>query len=96
LLELKRGWPEMPGQSRGQLITRRKKELLKKGYPPGIVDLAMDWALNSASGMAAYVTQQDLSDDNDNDVEKTTVLFLPRYLKDCENWIQAFGHRPTS
>lgn len=80
--------------NRQQLISRRRKELLAKGYPPGIVELAMDWALSSASGMAAYVTEQDLSDDNDNDVEKTTVQFLPRYLKDCERYIQAFGHRP--
>lgn len=80
--------------NRLELINKRKKELLKRGYPPGVVDLAMDWALNSASGMAAYVTEQDLSGDNDNDVEKTTVQFLPRYLKDCEKWIQAFGHQP--
>lgn len=78
-----------------QLLDKRRKELLKKGYPSGIVELALEWAESSASGMASYVMQYDLSDDNDNDAEKMTVKFLPRYLKDSENYIKAFGHQPT-
>lgn len=80
--------------NRQQLIDKRRKDLLKRGYPEGIVDLSLDWALASASGMANYVLQYDLSDDNDNDAEKMTVQFLPRYLKDTEKYIRAFGHLP--
>lgn len=80
--------------NRQQLINKRRKELLGRGYPPGIVDLAMDWALNSAEGMASYFSQQGFSDNNDNDLDTLAIKFLPRYLKDSENWIQAFGHHP--
>ena len=80
--------------NRQLLINKRHKELLGRGYPSGIVELAMDWALNSAEGMARYFSQQGLSDDNDNDLDTLTIKFLPRYLKDSENWIQSFGHRP--
>jgi len=81
--------------NRQQLISRRRKELLGKGYPPGIVELAMSWATGSAEGVANYALQQEFSDDNDRDVEQLTVKFLPRYLKDSENWIKSFGHQPT-
>ena len=80
--------------SRQQLVTKRKKELLAKGYPPGIVNLSMDWATGSAEGMANYVLQEGFGDDDNPDVEKLTVRFLPRYLRDCENWIKSFGHQP--
>ena len=80
--------------SRQQLIRKRSKELLDKGYPPGIVNLAMEWAVGSAEGMAGYALNQGFSDDDNNDVEKLTVKFLPRYLKDSENWIKSFGHQP--
>ncbi|MFH1486569.1 MAG: hypothetical protein ABIH46_10900 [Chloroflexota bacterium] len=80
--------------ARQQLISRRRKELMAKGYPNGIVDLAMSWALNSAEGMANYVLQQDIADSENSDVEKMTTRFLPRYLKDSENWIKSFGHQP--
>lgn len=82
--------------NRKQLVDRRRGQLLKKGYPSGIVDLAMDWAQNCASGMASYILDEDLGGDNDKSVEQLTVQFLPRYLKDSERWIQAFGHKPKS
>lgn len=80
--------------SRQQLVEKRRKELLKRGYTEGIVELSLEWAQNSASGMANYVLQYDLSDDNDNDAETMTVKFLPRYLKDTEKYIRSFGHLP--
>lgn len=80
--------------NRQQLIEKRRQELLKRGYSEGIVDKALDWAQNSAWGMARYVMSYDLSDDNDNSAEKLTIKILPRYLKDTEKYIQAFGYHP--
>lgn len=80
--------------NRQQLVDKRRKELLKRGYPPGIVDKSLEWAENSASGMASYVMRYDISGDNDDDAEKLTVKFLPRYLHDAEKYIHAFGIRP--
>lgn len=77
-----------------QLIKKRRQELLKIGYPPGIIDISLDWAAASAEGMAKYVLQADLSDDNQKSQEELTVQFLPRYLKDAEKYIQRFGHKP--
>ena len=82
--------------SRNELIKKRISELLKKGYPAGVVNLAMDWASGSAEGMANYVLKEGFSNNEDNDVEKLAVKFLPRYLKDSENWIKSFGHEPKS
>lgn len=77
--------------NRDQLISKRTKELLAQGYPPGIVELSMGWAWGSASGMARYVAKLTGSDDN---VETLSVQFLPQYLKDADKWIQSFGHKP--
>lgn len=82
--------------ARKQLISDRRKELLARGYPKGVVDLAMNWALNSAEGMANYVLQEDLDDSENSDVEKMTTRFLPRYLRDSETWIKSFGHQPKT
>ncbi len=80
--------------NREKLIDTRRKDLLKKGYPPGIVQLAMEWAVGSAEGMANYVMQEELASNDGTEVQAMTTKFLPRYLNDCEKWIQAFGHRP--
>lgn len=79
--------------TRDELIKARKDELIAKGYKLGIVDLAMEWAVGSAGGMVNYALKVD-DDSQGLDREKLLVTFLPRYLKDCENWIQAFGHEP--
>ena len=81
--------------SRKELIEKRRKQLLSKGYPSGIVNLAMDWAVGSAEGMANYGLSLGNSDNPGEDLEVMANKFLPRYLKDCENWIKAFGHEPT-
>jgi len=81
--------------SRQELIQKRRKQLLSKGYPPGIVNLAMDWAVGSAEGMANYGLSLGNSDNPGEDLEVMANKFLPRYLKDAENWIKAFGHEPT-
>jgi len=74
--------------SRKQLIAKRRKELLAKGYRPGIVNLALDWAEGAASGMAAYVKRQGADGD-------LTDQFLPQYLKDCEKWAKGIVGEPT-
>ena len=37
-----------------ELIEHCRGELLAKGYRPGMVSLPIDWAVNSAEGMASY------------------------------------------
>lgn len=81
--------------SRKELVEKRRQQLLNKGYPKGVINMALEWAQNSAAGMATYVHQIDASDDEDREAEKLTVKFLPRYLKDTEKYIQSFGFRPS-
>lgn len=82
--------------TRNELIDKRRKALLKKGYPPGIVDLAMEWAWGSAEGMANYVRQQGNPEDLEDDTDALALQFLPTYLRDCEKWIKSFGHQPKT
>lgn len=79
-----------------QLIERHRKKLLAKGYPPGIVNLSLQWAIGSAEGMATYAVGIEEADNPG--IEKSTLVnqFLPRYLRDTEKWIQAFGHEPKA
>ena len=65
-----------------ELIEQRRAELVAKGYRPGMVALAIDWAVNSAEGMASYFGR-------DSDLELYE-QFLPKYLKDAERWIRSF------
>ena len=74
--------------SRKQLIERRRKELLAKGYAPGIVNLALEWAVGSADGMASYVKKQGLDG-------ALADQFLPQYLIDCEKWAKSIHGEPT-
>jgi len=74
--------------SRKQLIAARRKELLAKGYRPGIVNLALEWAEGSAKGMATYVSKQGGPDG-------LADQFLPQYLNDCEKWARAIVGEPT-
>ena len=80
--------------SRTELISSRKKELLDKGYPRGIVTKSMEWALGSAEGMARYVTKHAADDNPGVSLDKLTNQFLPQYLTDAETWIRSFGHEP--
>jgi len=75
--------------SRKQLIERRRKELLAKGYRPGIVNLALEWAVGSADGMASYVEKQGVNG-------TLADQFLPQYLIDCENWAKSIHGEPTT
>ena len=65
-----------------ELVDQRRAELLAKGYRPGMVELAIDWAVNSAEGMASYVSR--------DGALGLYEQFLPRYLKDAERWIRSF------
>lgn len=80
--------------SRDALIRNRKAELLKKGYPRGIVNKAMDWALGLAEGMARYVGENSGNDNPEVPLDKLADQFLPQYLRDAEKWIRGFGHEP--
>ena len=66
----------------GELVRQRRSELLAKGYRAGIVELAIEWAVNSAEGMANYFGR-----DGDLGLYEQ---FLPKYLKDAERWIRSF------
>jgi len=81
----------MPGPSRSELVAKRRQELLDKGFRPGIVGKAMDWACGSAEGMARYMAKQGASD---GAFDKLVLQFLPRYLQDAEKWIKAFVGDP--
>lgn len=81
----------MPGPTRKQLIKARREELVAKGFRPGIVGKAMDWAVGSAEGMANYTMRVGAADDN---FEKVTLQFLPRYLQDAEKWMRSFVGDP--
>ncbi|KKM73129.1 hypothetical protein LCGC14_1413630 [marine sediment metagenome] len=74
--------------SRKQLINKRRKELLAKGYRPGIVNLALEWAVGSAEGIAAYVKNQGVDG-------ALADQFLPQYLIDCEKWAISIHGKPT-
>ncbi len=80
--------------SRTELISKRKKELLDKGYPRGIVNKAMEWSVGSAEGMARYINKNAEDDNPGNALDKLTNQFLPQYLTDAETWIRSFGHEP--
>ena len=53
----------------------------------------MEWAVNSAEGMVNYFNKHDLDVEDDNAM---VIKFLPRYLRDAENWIRSFGHEPLN
>ncbi len=81
----------MPAPNRSELIDARRQELLAKGFRPGIVSKAMDWAWGSAEGMANYVNKQAGAD---GEVDALALQFLPRYLLDAEKWIRSFVGEP--
>ncbi len=70
--------------AKNDLVSRKREELLKKGYGPNIVEVTLDWAVGCAEGMAKYSMA-------DEDFEATVVKFLPRYLKDCDQYIKAMA-----
>lgn len=72
---------------RRELLSAKKKELLGKGYTPGIVQKALDWAEGSANGMADYYT-------GGNPSPAMVTSFLPKYLEDCEKWIKSIVGEP--
>lgn len=57
------------------------------GYRPGVVQIALDWAVNSAEAMAEYY-----SDGAKNRVDPTQLL--PRYLRDTEKYLNGLGLNP--
>ena len=67
------------------MVAARRSELLARGYRPGIVEIALEWAVNSASGMEDYHSPD--GDSSANLFEQ----FLGAYLKDTERYIQAFS-----
>lgn len=64
----------------------RRQELLDLGYRPGAVQIALDWAKNSAESMSQYYS------DDDHHVPVETLL--PRYLKDTEKYLKGLGLEP--
>jgi hypothetical protein len=81
-----------PYQKRNELIAARKKELLSLGYKPGIIDLAMEWAVSSAEGMARYGLKLSNGNDPEASIQELTVQFLPQFLSDAEKYMRSFGH----
>jgi hypothetical protein len=73
-------------------VDERRKELISMGYKPKVVDLALEWAIGSAEGMANYYTKTDLGGEEQ---QKMVLKMLPTYLKDCEKWMQSFGNQPS-
>ena len=69
---------EEPVPNPEELIQQRREELLDQGYPPGVVNLALEWAEKSAEGTADYFQQP-------------AALFLPRYLADTEKYLKGLG-----
>ncbi len=72
-----------------ELIDARRKELIAKGYPRGIVNTAMDYARASARGNAEHYGPA-----AGKDPEDLIEIFLPRHLQDAESYIKSFGHNP--
>lgn len=81
---------------RDGLIKKRKRELQAKGYPQGIVDLSMEWAVGSAEGAAKYARRVVGEDNPGEDFDTLVDGILPDYLRDAEKWIQSFGHKRKS
>lgn len=70
-----------------EMMDRRKEELKKLGYPENAIDLALEWAIGTANGMAQYFTSY--KDNHDDEaLQDMLVTVLPRYLKDCDEWIK--------
>lgn len=74
-----------PQKRRDSLISARKKELIELGYKPGIVDLAMEWAVGSAEGMARYGGEAE-------NLVAAANKYLPNFLRDVERYMRSFGH----
>ncbi len=62
-------------------VAQCRDELLTKGYPGGVVSMAMTWAQNSAEGMATYLTK------DEKRFEELSQQFLETYLAEAEKYI---------
>lgn len=69
-------------------VEPRRQELLALGYRPGAVQIALDWAINSAESMARYY-----SDDGQHNVD--VAQLLPRYLTDTVKYLDGLGLNPA-
>lgn len=72
------GAPRIPDKR--DLLAGKEKELLDKGYLPGVARRAVTWALSRAEGIAGEVTS------NREEKEKLMGMLLPRFLDECELW----------
>ncbi len=81
-----------PSQRKNELIANKRNELLKLGYKTGIIDVAMEWAVGNAEGIAKRAHQDVDEDPSSVDLDKLTVNFLPFYLARIERYIHSFGH----
>ena len=72
------------------MIAQRRDELLAKGYPGGVVSMAMTWARNSAEGMATYLTK------NEEHFKVLFIQFLETYLGEAEKYIRGLVGDPNS
>lgn len=70
-------------------IEGRRQELLQKGYRPGAVQIALDWATNSAEAMAQYYN-------GDGKGSVDVGQLLPRYLQDTEKYLDGLGLNPRT
>lgn len=80
--------------SRKQMLEAKRKYLLGRGYPPGIIEKALSWAVGSAEGTAKWALGGADSEDNDLTVKGMADRFLPKMLDESEKWIKSFGHEP--
>lgn len=71
-------------------ISQRRQELLAKGHPPGVVNMAMTWARNSADGLAAYHSR------DGRNFDTLFEQFLESYLADAEKYINGLMGQPDS
>lgn len=78
--------PVLDPQEQAEItVDRRRTELLALGYPPGVVELSIDWARNSSKGMVKYVAQPETPQAVRDLIY---AQFLQRYLMDTEKWIK--------
>lgn len=69
-------------------VEHRRQELQALGYRPGAVQIALDWATNSAEAMAQYY-----NGDGTSSVDPASLL--PRYLEDTVKYLDGLGLKPA-
>lgn len=74
--------------SRRDLLAERKKELIAMGYTKNQSELALQWAVGCAEGMARKYAPE-------GEDSRLATEMLPQFLRDCPKWLVGVLGGPT-